>query len=371
MQFNEIHVTGNEGKAKNFVENVQGKNCHFVCVISYTKTCEIPDITVAGANPELLKYTPAADVEFLYHGKCKCINTVPATPDGKPTPALITRAALQASKIPLVIVDAGSKIKPNVPYTTVGEESGENIADGYALNIESVKKSFENSIKFGRELAETMKHIVIGESIPGGTTTALGVLLSMGIDAKFKVSSSMPENPHTLKLSAVERGMRSASISFGSLAKKPFEAIACMGDPMIPGVAGIAIGASNNSNVMLAGGTQMAAVLSIVNAIDKDALNNIVVGTTRYIIEDRSSNIHELIGSIADVPILSCDPKLGKSKKEGLRAYANGFVKEGVGAGGACIAAMLKSNGEIDSERLLYEIEREYERAIERSSYFS
>jgi uncharacterized protein (TIGR00303 family) len=365
MQFHEISIVGNEEKAKNFIERVRGKDCYFVCVTSYTKTCEIPGITVAGANPELLQYTPAADVEFLYHGECKCINAVPATPDGKPTPALITRAALKTAQIPLIVVDAGSKVKPDVPYVTLEVDHGKNIADGHALDINSVRKSFDNSVKLGSKLAETMKHVVIGESIPAGTTTALGVLLSMGIDARFKVSSSMPENPHELKLSTVERGMKAASISFGDFANKPFEAVSHMGDPMIPSVAGIAIGASKNANVMLAGGTQMAAVLSVIKAIDKTVLDNIVVGTTKYITDDSSSDIHHLLNAIADIPVLSCDPNLDTSRKEGLRAYANGFVKEGVGAGGACIAAMLKSNGAIDGKRLLYEIEKEYERAIE------
>lgn len=366
MQFDELKVAGNEERAGNFIEKVKGQDCYFVCVISYTKTCEIPGITVAGANPELLQYTPAADVEFLYHGACRCINAVPATPDGKPTPALITRAALKAAEIPLIVVDAGSKIKPDVPYVTLEVEHGENIANGHALKMESVKKCFDNGVKLGNKLGETMKYVVIGESIPAGTTTALGVLLAMGVDAKFKVSSSMPENPHELKVSTVEHGMKAASIDFGSLADKPFEAVSYMGDPMIPGVAGIAIGASKNSQVMLAGGTQMAAVLSVINAIDKKTLDNIVIGTTKYILDDSSSDLRQLVNSIAEVPILSSDPQLGRSKKEGLRAYANGFVKEGVGAGGACIAAMLKSQGSIDGNRLLHEIEREYERTIER-----
>lgn len=361
----EIEISGNEEKARNYIERGRGKDYRFVCVISYTKTCEIPGITVAGANPELLQYTPAADVEFLYHGECNCINAVPATPDGKPTPALITRAALRTAEIPVTVVDAGSRIKPNIPYVSVGTQYGENIASGHALSIELVKKIFDNSIKLGKELSESVKHIFIGESIPAGTTTALGVLLSMGIDAKFKVSSSMPENPHKLKLSTVEQGMRAASLSFGAFADKPFDAISHMGDPMIPCVAGIAIGASKNANVMLAGGTQMAAVLSVINALDRSVLDSIVIGTTKYIVDDKSSNIHDLINSI-DVPILSCDPKLDKSRKEGLRAYANGFIKEGVGAGGACIAAMLKSNGLINGDLLLQEIEKEYERAIER-----
>jgi len=362
----DITIDGNEEKANSFIKKVSGKNCYFVCVISYTETCEIPGITVAGADAELVKYTPAADAEFLYHGECRCIDTVPATPDGKPTPALITRAALKSADIPLVVVDGGSKVKPDLSYVSFDLEHGRNIVNGKAIDIALVKKTFEKGVELGNKLGRTMEYIVIGESIPAGTTTALGVLLAMGIDAKYKVSSSMPENPHELKLSAVERGMKAAAISFGSLANKPFEAVSRMGDPMIPAVAGIAVGASKSSSAMLAGGTQMAAVLSVINAIDKNALDNIVVGTTKYILDDRASDMRQLISSVADVPILACDPHLGKSKKEGLRAYASGFVKEGVGAGGVCIAAMLKSNGMIDGSKLLQEIEKEYERAIER-----
>ncbi len=364
MQLNGITVSGNKEQAREFIKNALGKDCYFVCVISYTETCEIPGITVAGANPEMIKYTPAADAEFLYHGRCKCIDTVPATPDGKPTPALITRAALKSADIPLIVVDAGSKVKPDLPYVSFDLDPGKNIADGKALDITLVKRAFEKGVELGSKLGK-MEHIVIGESIPAGTTTALGVLLAMGMDAKYKVSSSMPENPHELKLSTVERGMRAAAIGFGSLANRPFDAVSRLGDPMIPAVAGIAVGASKSASVMLAGGTQMAAVLSFISGVDKKTLHNTVVGTTKYILDDRSSDILQLINSIADVPILSCDPHLGISKKEGLRAYANGFVKEGVGAGGACIAAMLKSNGMIDGIILLHEIEKEYERAIE------
>lgn len=361
----DVSIHGNSERAGSFVKKVSGKNCHFVCVISYTETCEIPGITIAGADAKLIKYTPAADAEFLYHGECKCIDTVPATPEGKPTPALITRAALKSADIPLTVVDAGSKVKPDLPYISFDLEYGKSIVHGRALDVSLVKKAFEKGVELGIRLGKTVEHIVIGESIPAGTTTAMGVLLSMGIDAKYKVSSSMPENPHELKLSAVERGMRAAKIDFGSLANKPFEAVSHVGDPMIPAVAGIATGAAKNSNVMLAGGTQMAAVLSVINAIDKNILNNVVVGTTRYILDDRSADILQLISSVGGVPLLSCDLQLNVSKKQGLRAYANGFVKEGVGAGGGCIAAMLKSNGTIDRHKLLHKIEQEYERAIE------
>ncbi len=364
MQSHEILVSGNENRARKFIDGARGRDCCFVCVISYTKTCEIPGITLAGANPDLIQFTPSADAEFLYHGECKCISRIPATPDGKPTPALITRAALKTANIPLVVVDAGSKIKPNIPCTTLEIPIGENIASGHALNIELVKKAFDKGIKIGSELGDSVNNVIIGESIPAGTTTALGVLLAMGVDARFKVSSSMPDNPHELKLATVQHGMNSASITFGNFANEPLEAIAHLGDPMIPTVASIALGASKKSNVMLAGGTQMAAVLSVINTIDKNAVKNLVIGTTRYILNDNSSDIRQLVNSIGDVPILSCDPNLSKSNKEGLRAYAYGFVKEGVGAGGACISAILKSDGVIDGNKLLLEIEKEYERVI-------
>ena len=173
----------------------------FICVISYTATSENPGITIAGANPNLIKYTSPADAEFLYYGHCKCINDVPITPDGKPTPAIITRAALQLSDIPFLVVDAGSKIKPSIPYISFNMESGKNIRFGKAMDINDIKKAFEYGTLLGSQLAKVNDFVIIGESIPGGTTTALGVLSALGINAKFKVSSSMPENPHHLKKS--------------------------------------------------------------------------------------------------------------------------------------------------------------------------
>lgn len=75
---------------------------------------------------------------------------------------------------------------------------------------------------------------MIGESIPGGTTTALGVMLAMGIKARGKVSS-MPSNPHELKTRTAEEGLRAAGIEPGSLARDPLRAISCVGDPMMHG----------------------------------------------------------------------------------------------------------------------------------------
>lgn len=339
----------------------------FICVISYTGTSEIPGITMAGANAELLKFTSAADSEFLYYGHCKCINKVPATPDGKPTPAIITRSALQLTDIPFLIVDAGSKIKPYIPYISFSVESGRNIKYEHGVNISEVKKAFDYGNILGKQLSKSNDLVVVGESIPGGTTTALGVLLALGVDAKFKVSSSMPYNPHVLKNNIVEEGMRRSRISYGGLKDYPFKAISLFGDPMIPSVAGIAAGVmSSKGRVMLAGGTQMSAVVATLNALHI-SIDNLCIGTTSYVAGDRSSNLVDLMKLISkDVPIYSSNLHMIESSKPGLQAFANGYVKEGVGSGGVSIISMLRSKDTIDGRALLKAIEREYETAIEK-----
>ena len=68
----------------------------------------------------------------------------------------------------------------------------------------------------------------------------------------------------------------------------------------------------------------------------------------------------DIIKEISDIPILAVDPKLESSKIKGLKSFSEGFVKEGAGAGGCIIAAMLKTG--IDSQKLLQLIEKEYQR---------
>src|ERR671916_1690273 len=347
------------------VKSFATKNPVFVCVISYTATSEISGLTVAGANAELVKYTSPADAEFLYHGRCNCINVVPATPDGKPTPALITRTALQLARIPLLIVDAGAKVKPSIPYVTFGVEPGRNIMNENAMDIPSVKRAFEYGELLGKQLAIMSDLTVVGESIPGGTTTALAVLRALGIDARFKVSSSMPENPHNLKNKVVDSAIERVITGIGRISS-PFEAISTLGDPMMPSIAGIASGVlSASGKVMLAGGTQMSAVIAILKHLGR-TLNGLYIGTTTYVTKDPSSDLSGLVRMASErVPILSCDLHLGESSKPGLQAFAKGFVKEGVGAGGASIVAITKSRGKITGKKLMTAIEKEYEVSIE------
>lgn len=354
-------VVGGDGDA---MEKFSAKNPFFVCVVSHTATAEIPGLTVAGASPEMVKYTPAADAEFLQYGHCKCIPSVPATPDGKPTPALITRAALLAAGIPFLVADAGAKVRPAVPAVSMGVSGpGGNIAVEDAMPEKDVGGALAFGRALGRQLAMASDLVVVGESIPGGTTTALAVLSALGVDARFKVSSSMPDNPHELKNRVVAAALQRAGPQ-----ETAAQCVARLGDPMMPAVAGIALGAVEaGGRTMLAGGTQMAAVLAVMKAIRNRPLGGVCIGTTAYVAGDRSADLAGLTRSIApEVPVFACDLHLGQSQKPGLRAFAQGFVKEGVGAGGASIAAMMKNKKEMDGKKMLELVEREYESSIEK-----
>jgi len=347
----DIQIFGNKERGIDFIKKTEKKKFLFSFVISYTETCEIPGITVAGANIDFVKFTPPADAEYLHYGYCKCIDIIPMTPDGKPTPAILTKVALEASSIPTIVINAGSKIVPKLPFLETGLNPGKNIAIEPGLDRDSVSRAVEFGRIIGRSLGSSTDCLVIGESIPGGTTTALGVLKGLGIDGK--VSSSMISNPIALKNNIVDNALQRID------SQDPFSIVANIGDPMIPTVSGILSSASESTNVILAGGSQMAAVLAFSKNIGFNE-NNVAVGTTSYIIQDKTANFIDTIKQISDVPILSAKLKLGQSKIPGLSSYDRGFIKEGVGAGGVSIASMLKT--EIDSSKLLMLAEKEYRR---------
>src|SRR4030065_738676 len=227
-------------------------------------------------------------------------------------------SALRLADIPVLVASGGLKVKPYVPLLDLGGSSGKDIRTGNA--VENVEEVIQRATIAGEQLAKTADYLVIGESIPGGTTTALGVLLAMGINAEGKVSSSMPENPHALKIETVRAGLAAAGERFGSLAKNPLKAVSCVGDPMMAAFAGLVIGAAAQIPVLMAGGTQMSAILAVVNALNPDVLCNVAIGTTRWVISDRSSDLKSIVAQIADVPILAADIDFGPSRFEGLQA---------------------------------------------------
>ncbi|MGD6806252.1 MAG: nicotinate mononucleotide-dependent phosphoribosyltransferase CobT [Candidatus Bathyarchaeia archaeon] len=354
----DVLIASNELKAKAFLDEIEGKKPLFIATIATTETGKIPGLSAAGANPDFTDFTPPADAELLLLGRCKSIQGVPITPDGIPTPALITTSALHLADIPVVVVNGGVKVKPQIPYIDVNGSPGRDIRTGDS--VDNVEEVIERAKVIGEQLAKASDYLVIGESIPGGTTTALGVLSALGVDAYGKVSSTLPKNPHDLKAEVVAAGLKSAAAKFGQFKGDPIKAVSAVGDPMMAAVAGLVIGGSKQSPVLMAGGTQMTAVLAVINALEPKALCNVAVGTTRWVAKDKSSDICGIVKQFSEVPIIAADLDFGSSQYPGLRIYETGLVKEGVGAGGASIAAMAKTGGAVDKQILLKEIERNY-----------
>ncbi len=348
---NDIDILGNLEKGKTFIDSLQKKDFLFSLVISYTETCEIPGITFAGSDLESIKFTPPADAEFLHYGFCKCIKKIPMTPDGKPTPALLTKVALESASIPHIVVNAGSKINPQIPYLQTDLKPGKNITQEPAMDESDVLHAVDYGRIIGRTLASVTDCLVIGESIPGGTTTALALMRGLGIDAK--VSSSIPKNPIELKNRIAENALKQLD------SKDPLVIASKVADPLIPFIAGMISTATEITKVILAGGTQMAAVLSLGKSLGFNK-ENLAIGTTCYITNDKTANFLDIIQKTADIPILVVDPKLSDSKIEGLKAFSEGFAKEGVGAGGCIISSMLKTG--ISSNKFLELVEKEYQR---------
>lgn len=346
-----FELFGNVSKAENFINSIKNGNFLFSFVISYTETCEIPGITFAGADKDSIKYTPPADAEYLYYGNCKTIDKIPMTPDGKPTPALLTKVALESSSIPHIVINAGSKVPPQLPFINASLSPGKNISVESAMTDSQVSQAVNYGRIVGRTLASMTNCLIIGESIPGGTTTALAVLRALGY--KAKVSSSIPDNPVILKNQIACMALERID------SDNPYSIIAKVGDPMIPFVTGMLSSASEINPVILAGGTQMTAVLAFASKVGFNEKNT-AIGTTSYISDDSSANFKCLVSEIADIPAIAVNPHLENSKFSGLRAFSEGFAKEGVGAGGSIIASMLKTRN--DHSKFLELAEKEYHR---------
>lgn len=349
-----VEFLGDARAARAVSETLRGPRLLFALVMAHTRTCEVPGISAAGASPAAMALTPAADAEYIRYGRCRSISGVPMAPGGLPTPALITRAALEAGGIPSMAISAGAARAPEMPHIDAGLPAGEDITRRPAMSAETVSLALRRGEDAGRHAAEVADCVIIGESVPGGTTTALAVMRALGVDAR--VSSSMAENPAALK-------ERAAAAALGRLrgGHGAREALAEAGDPMLALVCAMAAAASRRSTVVLAGGTQMLAALLLSRRICSPREGAVAVATTSYVTRDASANFAE-VASAESVPAVSIDPGLASSRIAGLRAFAEGHAKEGAGAGGAAVAAVLGRGVGAGSLRAL--VEAEYGRAL-------
>jgi uncharacterized protein (TIGR00303 family) len=335
-----------------------------VIFIASTRVSTIPGISAAGPSPEGTLYTPALDTEYLVLGRPRSADAIPVTPDGIPTPAIITRAVLGLTGLRVMVADVGSYVRPRIPVVVVpGGVTGGRVDVEDALPRGRARELFENSATLGRMLGSPGVLLVVGESMPGGTTTAMATMEALGFRAAGRVSSSSPRNPHDIKVRVLRQALERSSL------KPPvgdvFTAIDALGDPLHVSIAGFVAGAlERGSRVLLAGGTQMAAVLAILKRLGLELGGRVAIGTTRWVVEDRSSDLVGLVAEIApEVPVLYSTTSFGDSPFRGLRAYEEGYVKEGVGAGGCLVAgSLIYGLGLEEIKRAIYE---EYSRVLD------
>ncbi|OUL35795.1 TIGR00303 family protein [Nostoc sp. T09] len=396
-----IHIYTQKAQGKAWIAKYRDRLPVFACVLGFTETGLIPGISAAGLTPEDRKYTACADAEFLYYGaEHQPKYPLPPLTAGA-SPVLISRSVVEALKIPVYLFNAGLPQPPAVPTIDLGGCLARCLSQGNAMELATVHHLLEQGLLWGSQLAANIQqgYLILSECVVGGTTTALAILTGLGIPAEGKVNSSHPVCNHGQKWALVQAGlerMRERGIQGKTYSQyliqnpkfypersrrakiqnslDPLQLVAAVGDPMQVVVAGMAIAASRSCGVLLAGGTQMLAVYALMNAIAQTYTlawrpEEVVVGTTRWVAEDPTGGTVELANSLGEEdiikggkipPLIATQLSFTDSRYPQLRAYEQGFVKEGMGAGGSAIAAHISLGWQ--QHQLLEAIEKQLER---------
>ena len=336
-----------------FIENLRGKKATFMLALSNTHTANIPGITQAGI-PGMLHLTPTLDSEFVCLGEVRSLDNIAKTPKGVPTPALITRAVHLLHPYSRVeLLDLGLEVSPKIAYAKIHNfdmKPSRRIDDGAGIEAMEI---FQKAVAFGQNYKCQDDYIILGESVPSGTTTAKATAMALGYDVENKFSSSFKDVPDDIRTSTINDALKRI--------KKDddiFNTLSSISDNMLIFNAGFILGLNNSTPIVLAGGTQMACVLLVVNSILKQMegsieTSNLSLCTTAWVSEDKNSDIEALI-NMCDFKVNTyySDFDFSFSNHPALKLYDEGEAKEGVGAGGALMYGFLNglSKEEITSK---------------------
>ena len=306
----------------------------FLLAGSVTKTCEIEGITQAGI-PGKIAYTPTLDAECITTEKLFSMPEIAETPSGVPTPALITRAIHNLTPFTTIeILDLGLEIKPQQTHLhSFGIQPSQTITQGAGIDAKDIVLK---GMEFGRNYELKGSYVILGESTPSGTTTAAATALALGYDCKDDFSSSFLNVPDDIKSQTIAKAL---SLVDDSMSR--FEKLSLVSDNMILFCAGFLLEASRRFEVVLAGGTQMAAVLLVADALREDMLmriksDNVTLVTTKWVAKDENSDIKHILEQLSYTPkALYSELSFANAEIPVLKMYDEGEAKEGVGAGGA------------------------------------
>jgi len=326
---------------------IHGNNPVFCVILGNTFISTIPGISGAGPTPEQTLITPNLDAELVTTGRITSQSVKPNTPTGCPTPASITRAMIELTGVSPLFINAGLKYPLTISSLDAFGQVGSDPRVSAAVPL--AKKLFTRGQEIGKVLSGSGDLLILGECVPGGTTSALCVLHALGYPAT--VSSSFVRNPVDQKEAICRQVLHDIPLD---AMQDPLEIIRYAGDPMIPVAAGVAH--TFSGTVVLAGGTQMLAVCALIKAM-KGPVPAVV--TTVFVRDDRTANVQELAAMIG-VPMYFIDPGFDNLGHDGLARYCKGEVKEGTGAGGAMFMASVMGFTPEQIQRKIFEIVQVY-----------
>ena len=339
-----------------FLEFLRGKKATFLLSCSVTKTCEIPNISQAGI-PGKLYLTPTLDAEFLCTKEVRSLPNIAQTPKGVPTPALITRAIHELNPYSNIeILNLGLEVIPQIDYFKIYNfdiKPSESITTGAKIEAMEI---FQKGLEFGQNYQTKDEYVILAETIPAGTTTANATAKALGYECEGYFSSSFKNNPSDIKNETIKKALDNIDKN-----DDIFEKLSKVSDNMIIFNAGFILGSRvNELKVILAGGTQMASVLLVVNSILKSMdgeidSSNLALCTTKWISKDENSNIKAILEQL-DFPIntYASEFDFSLSNHPALKLYDEGEAKEGVGCGAALCYATI--NG-LTKEQITNKIE--------------
>ena len=338
-----------------FIENLRGKKATFMLALSNTKTANIEGITQAGI-PGMIHLTPTLDSEFVCTGEVRSLENIAETPKGVPTPALITRGVhLLAPYGRVELLNLGLEVTPKVDYFKVHEfgiEPSQSIVKGADIDAQEL---FQKGVELGQNYTCKDEYIILGESVPSGTTTAMATAIGLKYKAENAFSSSFKEVPSDIR-------EKTLKLALSNLEDKDdiFAVLSKVADNMLVFNAGFILGLNNRIPLVLAGGTQMACVLLIVDKILKlmggtMSSSNLALCTTKWVTKDENSDIEALLRLLSfNINAYYANFDFSKSSHPALKLYDEGEAKEGVGAGGALIYGFL--NG-LNQEQITKKVE--------------
>lgn len=323
------------------------QGCRPLLLLAATDTAAVPGISAAGLTPASRLLTPAADAELMLLGVAgDRRHALPPLPAGV-SPAVITHVALRELGLldRSLVVDLGCAVAPAVRHLRLPAGEGRGaaacVSTGAAMAAARVRALLQRGQRWAQHWPAN-EPLVLAECVPGGTTTALAVLQGLGIEAGGLVSGSLRQPAHDLKGALVARGLDQAGIRAPA---SPASVLAAVGDPMQALAAGLVqCLALRQQPVLLAGGSQMAAVLALALALTPQnqratLASWTLIATTRWVVGDGSSDLPQLLRLIGErwqvkVNLQVATLAFDGCSQAGLRDYERGFVKEGVGAGG-------------------------------------